>query len=111
MNGNDQIPAMPPNELHAEVGTFVVATPTVSSSSLRLTSPAQILQRFYQMHNPEKISEVPTILERWKGREKLLFTVLNQKYDCTTIKVPPLNTVRARQLTSHFFLIVRTSAV
>ena len=38
------------------------------------------------------MQEVPEILQKWKGREKLLCTVLNQKYRCATIRVPPLNT-------------------
>jgi hypothetical protein len=53
------------------------------------TSPAahteqhfrRFIFRFYNTHNPDKLSEVEGILSRWQGREKLLLVALHEKYD------------------------------
>ena len=38
------------------------------------------LDAFYRVHNPDKVSEVPTILERFKGKEERLVRELEKKY-------------------------------
>jgi len=38
------------------------------------------LTKFYEKHNPDKLGEVEETLEQWKGKEKLLFKKLHQKY-------------------------------
>lgn len=40
---------------------------------------------FYEEHNPEKLSEVNHILEKYDNREILLFRILEKKYaSCNT---------------------------
>lgn len=39
------------------------------------------LEKFYTVHNPEKLSTIDLILERYKGHEGELFTHLSEKYD------------------------------
>jgi hypothetical protein len=39
------------------------------------------LQRFYKMHNPEKISTIRDIMKRFEGREMQMLDLLYDKYD------------------------------
>jgi hypothetical protein len=36
--------------------------------------------RFYQQHNPTKVSEVPNVMRKYKGREDALYAKLEAKY-------------------------------
>ena len=38
------------------------------------------VRRFYEKHNPAKVSEVPSIMEKWTGREHDLIAGLETKY-------------------------------
>jgi hypothetical protein len=38
------------------------------------------LQKFYAVHNPEKLSEVGALLAKYQGREDDLWVALQQKY-------------------------------
>ena len=56
--------------------------------SLGLSAPAvkaapsvsQRVHEIYNQYNPSKISEIPTILEKYKGKEQELISKLEQKY-------------------------------
>jgi hypothetical protein len=37
---------------------------------------------FYTKYNPEKLDQVDSTLEKFRGREELLFKKLAQKYGC-----------------------------
>ena len=39
------------------------------------------LRAFYGEHNPSKVSEIPALLRKYKGREKKLWRKLNKKYE------------------------------
>lgn len=41
----------------------------------------KIIERVYQDFNPDKISNVPDILEKYQGNEAELLLKLSQKYD------------------------------
>jgi len=49
------------------------------------------LQRFYQIHNPEKESQCIKILERWKDEERQLWMVLREKYGADPDHLLPLD--------------------
>ena len=53
------------------------------SSSAR-EDASLLLHNFYKTKNPEKIGTIPTILERYEGREGLLYANLMEKYEITT---------------------------
>lgn len=36
--------------------------------------------RFYQAHNPSKVSEVPSVMRKYKGKEEALLAKLEAKY-------------------------------
>jgi hypothetical protein len=38
-----------------------------------------LLTRFYSSYKAEKIDQIPVVLERYKGREKRMWTVLKEK--------------------------------
>merc|ERR1719206_1276220 len=38
------------------------------------------LRKFYEKHKPEDIDKVDETLEKWAGKEKLLFKKLHEKY-------------------------------
>ncbi|TDH74143.1 uncharacterized protein CCR75_002961 [Bremia lactucae] len=45
-----------------------------------MSSHRERLQRFYDKYNPEKLHEIDSVLERFKGREAQLFSSLVKKY-------------------------------
>lgn len=49
------------------------------------------LERFYKAYNPEKIGEIETVLDKYKGKEEQLFQALIKKYgpEPTSEMVPP----------------------
>lgn len=51
-----------------------------SNASTSGASPRQRLEAFYLEHNPEKLGDVPGILEKYAGRESELFAKLERKY-------------------------------
>lgn len=70
--------------------------------SLGLSAPAvkaapsvsQRVHEIYNQYNPSKISEIPTILEKYKGKEQELISKLEQKY-----KIPPHSTTATTSAT------------
>jgi hypothetical protein len=55
----------------------------------------------YETHNPEKLAEVDTILERYEGRESLLFELLEKKYTMDVAFATPANRVAAERDRIH----------
>ena len=55
----------------------------------------------YEKHNPEKLAEVDTILERYEGRESLLFELLEKKYTMDVAFATPANRVAAERDRIH----------
>ena len=54
----------------------------------------QLVQDFYEQHNPKKVAEVPEILQRWKGKEGVLLAALHQKYEVRTkCSAKPMNSL------------------
>ena len=45
------------------------------------TNMREFLENFYRVHNPEKLSTIDLILERYRGHEGELFEHLSEKYD------------------------------
>jgi hypothetical protein len=45
-----------------------------------MPSNLELVQQFYEKYNNEKLNEVPAILNRWKGKERLLLAALHKKY-------------------------------
>ena len=41
----------------------------------------EILSNFYSIHNPTKINEVASLLNKYKGKEDLLFDRISKKYN------------------------------
>jgi formiminotetrahydrofolate cyclodeaminase len=67
------------------------ATPAFASSALNVASTTvkssttqpkyeELLTAFYQKHNPSKLSEVKSNLQKYAGKEKEMFSKLSQKY-------------------------------
>jgi hypothetical protein len=57
------------------------AAPSVQSSGGASTDTYRArLMRFYEFYNPEKISDVDTVLEKFKGREEIMIRQLRAKY-------------------------------
>jgi hypothetical protein len=57
--------------------------PTAAQSGSSTTNQKdyhKILTDFYQKHNPAKVSEVTSNLEKYKGKEEEMFAKLSQKY-------------------------------
>ena len=46
-----------------------------------------LLHNFYKVKNPEKLDSIPIILERYQGREGLLYANLMEKYNITTEQI------------------------
>jgi hypothetical protein len=42
------------------------------------------MKKVYAKHNPEKIADIDTIVEKWKGREYLILPALKKKYSDST---------------------------
>ena len=55
----------------------------------------------YEKHNPDKLGEVDTILERFKGRESTLFEMLEKKYVLDVAFATPANRVAAERDRIH----------
>jgi density-regulated protein len=61
-------------------------TPTVSSNKVKPQKPdqpwtiAERLMEFYKKYVPEKVETVPSLLEKYAGKEEKLFQALVQKY-------------------------------
>lgn len=51
----------------------------------------QAVITFYREHNPQKLKDVDTLLQTFKGREQALLTALHQKYAGTTSLQESLN--------------------
>ena len=51
-----------------------------SNTSMITSSVSQRVHEIYNQYNPSKISEIPTILEKYKGKEQELISKLEQKY-------------------------------
>jgi hypothetical protein len=51
-----------------------------SNMSMMSSSVSQRVHEIYNQYNPSKISEIPTILEKYKGKEQELISKLEQKY-------------------------------
>lgn len=69
---NNQLPSLDPNSQTSEL------TKTVESQS-----PNDIyskLLNFYQQYNPAKISNIPSIMRKYAGREDFLLEKLRKKY-------------------------------
>jgi len=45
---------------------------------------SKLLHEFYAKHNPEKLATVPTVLQKYAGREEILFAMLDRKYGTVT---------------------------
>ncbi|CUI15366.1 Hypothetical protein, putative [Bodo saltans] len=65
-------------------GSPLAASPMPSTVGLGFT-PHHLrirkrLERFYEVHNPAKLSEVDSTLKQWEGRYELMFAALVQKY-------------------------------
>ena len=51
-----------------------------SNTSMITSSVSQRVHEIYNQYNPSKISEIPTILQKYKGKEQELISKLEQKY-------------------------------
>jgi hypothetical protein len=51
----------------------------------------EIITAFYQKHNPAKLEEIPTLLEKYKGKEEEMIAKLKKKYEkpAATAAPPP----------------------
>ena len=58
---------------------------TISASAREDAS--LLLHCFYKAKNPEKIDSITSILERYEGREGLLYANLMEKYEITTLQI------------------------
>jgi hypothetical protein len=56
-----------------------ISSPTVNAN-FSGRAPREILLSFYQQHNPQKVSEVDKLLEKYKGNEEQMFRNLAKKY-------------------------------
>ena len=54
------------------------AVPQLSAAERSLVENK--VRHFYEKHNPSKLSEVTSIMQKWTGREKELIAGLEQKY-------------------------------
>jgi len=52
-----------------------------SSAKFGGRNPRDVLAGFYQTHNPSKVSEVDTLLNKYAGREEQMFLALAKKYN------------------------------
>ena len=50
----------------------------------------EIITAFYQKHNPAKLDEISTLLEKYKGKEEEMITKLKNKYEKQTATAAPL---------------------
>lgn len=46
-----------------------------------MKSAREKLRKFYEVHNPEKLSDIDFLLEKYEGREDVLFRKLQRKYE------------------------------
>jgi hypothetical protein len=59
------------------------------------------LRDFYELHNPSLLREVPGLLGRYKGREKILIVKLEEKYDADFIPLKSFRPVYASAMTPY----------
>ena len=43
-----------------------------------------LLRKFYTAHNPDKLASVPMVLQKYDGREEVLFAMLDKRYGTVT---------------------------
>ena len=78
------------NEKEADVSS----TASVLSKQIDYT---KVLTAFFKKHDPKRLQDVNTLLEKFKGKEPKLFLLLAKKYDCSNA----LNGVFVRQVTDE----------
>ena len=69
-----------PHRAHFCTHTRPSSAPLPCLDSPPPLAAAPQVQQFYQQHNPSKLSEVPALLEKYRGREPELIAKLAQKY-------------------------------
>ena len=62
---------------------------TDSDCEMSTTDCKERLTRFYMKYRPEKVEEVPSLLQRFAGEEEMMFEMLIRKYG----PEPPLTVV------------------
>jgi density-regulated protein DRP1 len=63
-----------------EDGADADATPEVDAGPTAPWTTGERLTAFYQKYQPDKLSDVPSMLEKFDGREEKLFVALAKKY-------------------------------
>lgn len=88
--------------------TEPASLPPLSPNSHILTSPSTETQqssevyskilKIYEMHNPGKIPNIPSILKKYSGREDILLDKLSKKYaPIDNLSISSLNTINQDQ--------------
>ena len=69
--------------------TLAQRYPNVNLGTSENSDYTKRLTDFYEQADPSKIKDIPTILERYKGKEEQLFSTLAQRYPNVTAGGPP----------------------
>jgi len=62
----------------------------VTPSKPPLNDKLELLERFYHVHKPDYVCKSAQILDHWKGEERQLWKLLQQKYGCHPSALFPL---------------------
>jgi len=62
----------------------------VTPTSPPVRNKIELLQQFYYIHRPEYVSRVERILALWKGEERQLWCLLQEKYGCDPDHIRPI---------------------
>eukprot|EP01039_Chlorochromonas_danica_P000019 gene19-22_t len=59
-------------------------TPAANPGAMSVQDVARRVEKFYRLHNPTKLGDIPQLMEKYKGKEQQLLANLEKKYGASS---------------------------